>query len=44
MAISEYVKINEASSVAKYQQIVRSIIDNVVIGNIAVDQKETFDK
>ena len=39
MAISEYVKINEKSSVAKYQQIVRSIIDNVVTGNLVVDQK-----
>lgn len=39
MAISEYVQINEESSEAKYQQIVRSIMHNVVIGNLAVDQK-----
>ena len=39
MAISEYVKINEESPEAKYQQIVRSIIHNVVTGNLVVDQK-----
>lgn len=39
MAISEYVKINNESPEAKYQQIVKSIIHNVVTGNLVVDQK-----
>ncbi|WP_187269308.1 GntR family transcriptional regulator [Algibacter pacificus] len=39
MEISEYVKIDEGSREAKYQQIVKSIIHNVVIGNLVIDQK-----
>ncbi|NJX14440.1 GntR family transcriptional regulator [Tamlana crocina] len=39
MEISEFVKINENSREAKYQQIVKSIIHNVVIGNLVIDQK-----
>lgn len=39
MEISELVKINEHSREAKYQQIVKSIIHNVVVGNLVIDQK-----
>ena len=39
MDLIKYIKIDENSRVPKYQQIIDSIIDNISVGNLTMDQK-----
>ncbi|PWH84470.1 transcriptional regulator [Algibacter marinivivus] len=39
MNLIKYIKIDENSRVPKYQQIIDSIIDNISLGNLTMDQK-----
>ncbi|MEP3836723.1 MAG: GntR family transcriptional regulator [Algibacter sp.] len=39
MNLIKFIKIDENSRVPKYQQIIDSIIDNIALGNLTMDQK-----
>lgn len=39
MDLIKYIKINENSRIPKYQQIIDSIIENISLGNLTMDQK-----
>ena len=39
MEMMKFIRIDENSRIPKYQQIVNSIINNISIGNLTIDQK-----